>query len=62
LHYAAGASLAASDVWAPYEAWCAGHDLTPLSRQRLGGELRGLGLTKRKSCGLIRYRDVQLVA
>jgi hypothetical protein len=29
---------------------------------RDGVELRGLGLTKQKSCGLIRYRDVQLGA
>ena len=59
---APGTSLGASELRATYEAWCADHDYGPLSQQRLGVELRGLGLAKWKSCGLIRYRNLQLVA
>ena len=47
---------------ATYEAWCAHNDYEPLSQQKLGAELTSLGFTKWKSCGLIRYRDLQLVA
>jgi hypothetical protein len=32
----------------------------PLSQQKLGAELTLLGFARWKSCGLIRYRDVQL--
>ena len=62
LQSAAGKSLSASQLRARYEAWCAARDLTPLSLQKLGAELTVLGFTKWKSCGLIRYRDLQLVA
>ena len=62
LKSAPGTSLGASELRATYEAWCADHGYEPLSQQKLGVELRGLGLAKWKSCGLIRYRDLQLVA
>jgi hypothetical protein len=62
LHHSPGKSQGASDVWAAYETWCAIHGHAPMSRQKLGAELTGLGFLKWKSCGLIRYRDVQLVA
>ena len=62
LHRSPGRSLGASDVWDAYETWCAIHGHAPMSRQKLGAELTGLGFLKWKSCGLIRYRDVQLVA
>ena len=45
-----------------YGVWCAGRGLTPLSLQKLGAELTRLGYAKWKSCGLIRYPNVQLVA
>ena len=62
LQSAPGSSLGASELRASYEAWCADHGYQPLSQQKLGVELRGLGLAKWKSCGLIRYRNLQLVA
>jgi hypothetical protein len=55
-------SLGASELKATYKAWCADHDYKPVSQQKLGAELKGLGFAKWKSCGLIRYRDLQLVA
>jgi hypothetical protein len=62
LHSMAGASLRASELRAAYEVWCSAHGHEPVSQQRLGAELTGLGLARRKSCGLVRYRDVQLAA
>ena len=62
LHRSPGRSLGASEVWDAYETWCAINGHAPMSRQKLGAELTGLGFLKWKSCGLIRYRDVQLVA
>ena len=62
LEAASGTSLGASELRATYEAWCAVHGYKPLSQQKLGAELTGLGFAKWKSCGLIRYRDLQLVA
>ena len=59
---AAGSSLGASELRAAYEVWCAVHGQKPLSMQKLGAELTGLGFAKWKSCGLIRYRDLQLAA
>ena len=56
----AGASLGASELRAAYEDWCASGAHEPLSQQKLGNVLRQFGLAKWKSCGLIRYRDVQL--
>ena len=57
-----GASLAASDLRAAYEAWCATHGYQPLTVPKFAAELKVLGYGKWKSCGLIRYRDLQLVA
>jgi hypothetical protein len=62
LRSALGSSLGASELRATYETWCADHDYGPLSQQKLGAELKDLGLAKWKSCGLIRYRNLQLVA
>ena len=59
---ALGSSLGASELRATYEAWCADLGYEPVSRQKLGAELKGLGFAKWKSCGLIRYRGLQLVA
>ena len=57
-----GASLATADIRTAYEAWCAANGHEPLSQQKLSAELLRLGCSKWKSCGLIRYRDLQLVA
>ncbi len=62
LQHTDGLSVGASDLRAAYEGWCAIHGKEPLSQQKLGVALRALGYAKWKSCGLIRYRDVQLVA
>jgi hypothetical protein len=62
LQSAARTSLGASNLRVAYMVWCAVHGHEPLSQQKLGAELRGLGFAKWKSCGLIRYRDLQLVA
>lgn len=59
---AAGASVSASEIRAAYEQWCASQGQEPRSQQKLGVDLAGLGLSKWKSCGRIRYRDVQLAA
>lgn len=58
----AGTSLGASDLYAEYKAWCAANNETPVSMQKLGAELTGLGFAKWKSCGRIRYRDLQIAA
>ena len=55
-------SVAAKELRAAYEAWCAAQGYEPLSMPKLAAELRALGYDKWKSCGLIRYRDLQLVA
>ena len=60
--HGSGKSLGASELKATYKAWCADHDYKPVSQQKLGAELKGLGFAKWKSSGLIRYRDLQLVA
>ena len=62
LQSAARTSLGASNLRAAYMVWCAVHGHEPLSQQKLGAELTGLGFAKWKSCGLIRCRDLQLVA
>lgn len=62
VQYAEGQSLSAADLWAAYEAWCTMHGNALLSQTKLGLELKRLGYVKWKSCGLIRYRDVQLAA
>jgi hypothetical protein len=62
LEPASETSLSASELRGTYEDWCAIHDYKPLSQQKLGAELTVLGFAKWKSCGLIRYRNLQLVA
>ncbi len=59
---APGASLATADIRTAYEAWCAANGHEPLSQQKLSAKLLRLGCSKWKSCGLIRYRDLQLAA
>jgi hypothetical protein len=51
-----------SDVLASYHIWCAARGHAPLSMPRLAAELKELGYVKWKSNGLMRYRDLQLVA
>jgi len=55
-------SVAAKDLRSVYETWCATQGYEPLSMARLAAELKALGYDKWKSCGLMRYRDLQLVA
>jgi hypothetical protein len=55
-------SVAAKELRAAYEAWCAAQGYEPLSMPKLAAELKTLGYAKWKSCGLIRYRDLKLVA
>jgi len=55
-------SVAAKELRAAYEAWCATKGHEPLSMPRLAAELKTLGYDKWKSCGLMRYRDLQFVA
>ena len=62
LQHTVGISVGASELRADYEDWCAIQGQEPLTQQKLGVELKRLGYTKWKSCGLIRYRDVHLVA
>ena len=62
LKRAQGMSLAAKELRAVYEAWCATHGYEPLSPPKFAAELKRLGCDKWKSCGLMRYRDLQLVA
>ena len=57
-----GSSLAAGELRAAYEAWCATHDLEPLSLPKFAAELKALGYAKWKSCGLIRYRGLRFAA
>ena len=62
LKRAQGMSLAATELRAVYEAWCATNSSEPLSPPKFAAELKRLGCDKWKSCGLMRYRDLQLVA
>lgn len=62
LKRATGVSLGAKELRTVYEAWCATHGYEPLSPPKFAAELKTLGCDKWKSCGLIRYRDLQLVA
>jgi phage/plasmid-associated DNA primase len=55
-----GASIAASEIRSAYEVWCDAHGHTPLSSPKFAAELKALGYDKSKSCGLIRYRDLQV--
>jgi hypothetical protein len=61
LRRAKGVSIAAKDLRADYEAWCAATQVhEPLSLPRFAAELKALGCGKWKSSGLMRYRDLQL--
>jgi hypothetical protein len=62
LQDARGASIAASELRSTYEVWCAARGHTPLSSPKFAAQLKAMGYDKWKSCGLIRYRDLQLVA
>jgi hypothetical protein len=62
LKRAQGMSLAATELRAVYDAWCTTHGYEPLSPPKFAAELKRLGCDKWKSCGLMRYRDLQLVA
>jgi hypothetical protein len=55
-------SLAAKELRAVYEVWCTTHGYEPLSAPKFAADLKRLGCNKWKSCGLIRYRDLQFVA
>jgi hypothetical protein len=62
LRTAKGTSIAAKELRSVYVTWCAAHGHEPLSLPRFAAELTALGYGKWKSCGRIRYRDIQLVA
>ena len=55
-------SLGATELRGVYEAWCKLRGYKPLTVPKLAAELKRLGVDKWKSSGLIRYRDIQLVA
>jgi hypothetical protein len=57
-----GTSIGASELMAAYRDWCMRHGIKPLTQQNLGARLTALGFTRSKSCGLVRYRDVQIAA
>lgn len=57
-----GTSIAFSELRSAYEVWCAERGEKPLSIPRFAAALKALGYEKWKSCGLIRYRGLQLVA
>ena len=62
LRNAPGASLAAKDLRVAYEAWCTKQGHQRLTVPKFAAELKALGYGKWKSCGLMRYRGLQLVA
>jgi phage/plasmid-associated DNA primase len=62
LETSGGSSLAAGELRAAYETWCAAHDHKPLSMPKFAGELKALGYDKWKSCGVIRYRGLRFAA
>jgi hypothetical protein len=57
-----GASVGFSELWSAYEIWCAQHGEKPFSQPLFAAALKALGYKKWKSCGLIRYRGLQLAA
>lgn len=62
LHKVEGTSIAFSELRSCYEIWCAERGEKPLSLPRFAAALKALGYEKWKSCGLIRYRGLQLAA
>ena len=60
LQSAEGASVSAAELRSAYHSWCMVNGRKPVSGHRLGAALRELGFVKWKSCGRIRYRDLQL--
>jgi len=62
LHNVEGASVAFSELWSAYEIWCAQRGEKPLSQPLFAAALKTLGYKKYKSCGLMRYRGLQLAA
>jgi hypothetical protein len=62
LKRATGVSLGATELRGAYEAWCKLRGYKPLTVPKLAAELKRLGVDKWKSSGLIRYRDIQLLA
>jgi len=62
LEKSSGCSLAAGELRAAYEAWCAARDRKPLSMPKFAAELKALGYDKWKSRGLIRYRGLRFAA
>jgi hypothetical protein len=61
LRNSTGQWITAAALFEAYKAWCATRGETPVSQQKLGGELKRLNLAKWKSNGRIHYRDVVLV-
>ena len=57
-----GTSIAFSGLRSGYEVWCAERGEKPLSLPRFAAAVKALGYEKWKSCGLIRYRGLQLAA
>src|SRR5262245_9409934 len=59
---ARGVSVRTMELQGIYEAWCRLQGCEPLSMRKLAAELKTLGHGKYKSDGLMRYRDLQLLA
>jgi len=63
LRKVSGTSISHMELRAAYEAWCAERGHAPLSVPKFAAELKALGChNKWKSCGVVRYGDLQLVA
>lgn len=59
LRTSVGTSLSAAELKALYESWCVGLGYEPVSQRRLGSELNAFGFARRKSCGVIWYKDLR---
>jgi hypothetical protein len=57
-----GVSAPAKELRAAYEDWCTAQGFKPLSVPKFSAELKRLGCGKYKSCGRMRYRDLELIA
>jgi hypothetical protein len=62
LKRATGSSLGATELRGVYEVWCEMRGYDQLTVPKFAAELKRLGVDKWKSSGLIRYRDLELVA